>query len=84
MSETYTIADVQKHKTEADGMWLIVENNVYDITKFLPEHPGGDRILKRFAGKNATKAFWKYHSENVLKKYGDKYKIGTVSEAPKL
>lgn len=32
MSETYTIADVQKHKTEADGMWLIVENNVYDIT----------------------------------------------------
>lgn len=53
-------------------------------SEFLPEHPGGDRILKRFAGKNATKAFWKYHSENVLKKYGDKYKIGTVAEAPKL
>ncbi|KAG6040009.1 hypothetical protein E4U41_001671 [Claviceps citrina] len=84
MSETYTVAEVQKHKTEADGLWLIVENNVYDITKFLPEHPGGDRILKRFAGKNATKAFWKYHSESVLKKYGDKYKIGTVAETPKL
>lgn len=32
MSASYTIADVQQHKTEADGMWLIVENNVYDIT----------------------------------------------------
>lgn len=55
-----------------------------NVVEFLPEHPGGDRILKRFAGKNATKAFWKYHSESVLKKYGDKYKIGTVAEAAKL
>jgi cytochrome b involved in lipid metabolism len=45
MSETYTIADVQKHKTEADGIWLIVENNVYDITSTSiscaprPSHP---------------------------------------------
>ncbi|GAO17145.1 uncharacterized protein UV8b_00357 [Ustilaginoidea virens] len=84
MSDTYTLAEVQKHKTAADGMWLIVENNVYDITKFLPEHPGGEIVLKRFAGKNATKAFHKYHNEQVLDKYGAKYKIGTVAEAPKL
>lgn len=51
---------------------------------FLEEHPGGSKILKRFAGKNATKAFWKYHNESVLEKYGGKYKIGTVKEAPKL
>ena len=53
-------------------------------TDFLSEHPGGDRVLKRFAGKNATKAFWKYHGESVLKKYGDKFKIGSVDEAAKL
>lgn len=52
--------------------------------EFLDEHPGGSKILKRFAGKNATKAFWKYHNESVLEKYGGKYKIGTVKEAPKL
>lgn len=51
---------------------------------FLSEHPGGDRVLKRFAGKNATKAFWKYHGESVLKKYGGKFKIGSVDEAAKL
>jgi hypothetical protein len=32
MSETYTTAEVQKHKDEANGFWLIVENDVYDVT----------------------------------------------------
>merc|ERR1712000_212018 len=76
MSKTYTTADVAQHKDESNGYWLIVENDVYDVSKFLEEHPGGAKILKRFAGKNATKSFWKYHNESVLKKYGAKLKIG--------
>ncbi|KAL6907004.1 cytochrome b5-like heme/steroid binding domain-containing protein [Trichoderma evansii] len=82
--KSFTTADVSSHKDDANGYWLIVEDGVYDVTKFLDEHPGGSKILKRFAGKNATKAFWKYHNESVLEKYGGKYKIGTVKEAPKL
>ncbi|GJN70798.1 hypothetical protein PLIIFM63780_002610 [Purpureocillium lilacinum] len=79
-----TAAEVGQHKDDSNGYWLIVENKVYDVTKFLDEHPGGAKILKRFAGKNATKAFWKYHSENVLKRHGPKYEIGEVAEAAKL
>ncbi|KAJ4265579.1 hypothetical protein ACHAPJ_007905 [Fusarium lateritium] len=84
MAETYTTAEVGKHKDEASGFWLIVENDVYDVSKFLEEHPGGAKILKRWSGKNATKAFWKYHNEGVLKKYGKDLKIGTVGESAKL
>ncbi|PHH73445.1 hypothetical protein CDD83_4750 [Cordyceps sp. RAO-2017] len=84
MAEKYTAAEVGKHRDDANGYWIIVENDVYDLTKFMDEHPGGSKILKRFAGKNATKAFWKYHSESVLKRYGAKYKIGQVAEAAKL
>lgn len=51
---------------------------------FKDDHPGGSKILKRFAGKNATKAFWKYHNDKVLEKYGAKLKIGTVKDAAKL
>ncbi|KAG9251243.1 cytochrome b5-like heme/steroid binding domain-containing protein [Emericellopsis atlantica] len=84
MSKTYTTADVAQHKDESNGYWLIVENDVYDVSKFLDDHPGGAKILKRFAGKNATKSFWKYHNESVLKKYGAKLKIGEVGESAKL
>merc|ERR1711977_706917 len=31
--------------------------------------PGGAKILKRVGGKDASKQFWKYHNESVLKKY---------------
>lgn len=32
MAEKYTTAEVAKHKSEADGFWIIVENEVYDVT----------------------------------------------------
>ncbi|KAG8168850.1 hypothetical protein KVR01_001599 [Diaporthe batatas] len=84
MSAQYSVADVAKHKDESNGMWIIVDNGVYDITNFLDEHPGGPKILKRMAGKDSSKQFWKYHNERVLEKYGDKLKVGTVKEQAKL
>lgn len=51
---------------------------------FLDKHPGGSKILQRYAGKNATKAFWKFHKENVLKKQAERYKIGVISESARL
>jgi hypothetical protein len=53
-------------------------------TDFVEEHPGGAKILKRVAGKDASKQFWKYHNDGVLKKYGAKLKVGSVAEKPKL
>jgi len=53
-------------------------------TGFLDEHPGGSKILKRMAGKDASKQFWKYHGKTVLEKYGGKLRIGTLAESAKL
>jgi cytochrome b involved in lipid metabolism len=55
-----------------------------DDTGFLDDHPGGAKILKRMAGKDATKQFWKYHGKSVLEKYGPKLKVGTLKEEAKL
>ncbi len=110
MSKSFTTAEVAKHKTDKDGMYIIVDNGVYDITGvllsaghwlflflvsllpptnltlpgFIDEHPGGAKILKRMAGRDASKPFWKYHSAKVLDKYTERLKVGTVAEAPKL
>jgi predicted heme/steroid binding protein len=59
MSKTFTPADVATHNTPDKGLYIIVDSAVYDVTKFVDEHPGGAKILKRVAGKDATKQFWK-------------------------
>lgn len=32
MSQTFTAAEVAKHKDDQNGYWLIVETNVYDVS----------------------------------------------------
>lgn len=54
------------------------------LPDFIDEHPGGPKILKRMAGKDSSKPFWKYHNAKVLEKYGDKLRVGTVKEQEKL
>jgi len=84
MSKQFTPADVASHKDASSGMYIIIDENVYDVTGFVDEHPGGAKILKRVAGKDATKQFWKYHNEGVLKKYSERLRIGRVGEKAKL
>jgi cytochrome b involved in lipid metabolism len=42
MSKRYSVADVAAHKT-ADDLYIIVDEDVYDLTKFADEHPGGKK-----------------------------------------
>nr|OQO30293.1 hypothetical protein B0A51_03119 [Rachicladosporium sp. CCFEE 5018] len=84
MSKQFTTADVAAHNTVEKGLHIIIDNDVYEMSSFVEEHLGGAKILKRVGGKDASKQFWKYHNESVLKKYSPKLKIGTVKEAAKL
>lgn len=36
---------------------MIIDNKVYDITKFLDEHPGGEEVLLDQAGGDGTEPF---------------------------
>lgn len=47
-----TMAEVARHDSE-DDCWMVIEDQVYDVTAWIPAHPGGDRIL-RGCGKDAT------------------------------
>lgn len=62
MSKTFSVADVASHKT-ADDLYIIVDEDVYDLTKFQDEHPGGKKILTRVAGKDVSVyEFRDYHA----------------------
>ena len=36
-------------------------------------------VLSRVAGKDASKQFWKYHNEGILKKYKGKLQVGSLN-----
>lgn len=71
---TYTASDIATHNTSSN-CWIIVSNNVYNISSYLGSHPAGATIITPFCGKESTNAF-KYsphvHSgsaTNLLAKY---------------
>ncbi|KAL9107823.1 MAG: hypothetical protein Q9227_007338 [Pyrenula ochraceoflavens] len=77
MSKTFSQGDVASHNKPGD-LYIIVDEDVYDLTKFQDEHPGGKKILQRAAGKDASKQFWKYHNDSILKKYKGQLQVGSL------
>lgn len=75
----FTINQVQKHNKKNDA-WVIYKNNVYDITDWIPKHPGGNIILKGI-GKKIDKLFITFHnhSDNA-KDIMKQYKIGILKK----
>ena len=53
--ETFTTAEVALHNKPTD-CWTIVDGSVYEITEYIPRHPGGDEILKA-CGDDGTSLF---------------------------
>lgn len=53
---TYTLADVAAHATASD-CWLAIDGKVYNVTSFIPKHPGGVQAIISACGTDATHAF---------------------------
>jgi cytochrome b involved in lipid metabolism len=49
----YSREQVSKHNKRGD-IWIIINDNVYDLSKFQKIHPGGSKILAIYAGQDAT------------------------------
>lgn len=73
----YRLEDVANHKNFESGIWVYYEDGVYDITKYISNHPGGNRILLA-AGKNNTRT--RYYSQISHTKYCRR-RSGTILES---
>lgn len=59
--------EVQKHNKRND-CWIIIRGQVYDVTEFIPKHPGGDKIIVSNAGQDVTEIFESLHAKGLLEK----------------
>jgi len=74
----YTLEEVAKHNTEKD-CWVVVNGQVLNVTKFLPDHPGGAKAILLFAGKDASEEFNMLHKPEVIPKYAPDAVIGKIA-----
>lgn len=50
---TFLLSEVQEKKG-ADCCYVTLGTNVYDVTPFLEDHPGGDDLILQYGGKDVT------------------------------
>lgn len=77
----YTYGDVRKHAHTTDA-WIAIHGKVYDVTKFLSQHPGGAIINTAF-GRDGTILFETHHNCCDMDKVNQvmgKYQIGVIQD----
>jgi cytochrome b involved in lipid metabolism len=73
----FTRSQVSKNNHEK-SMWIIIDFNVYDVTTFIDQHPGGYQSIWNCAGDDATNDFVRAGHSKHAKKSMQSMKIGQV------
>lgn len=53
---TLSVTEISKHNSVQD-CWVIISNNVYDVTSYINLHPGGASRISSYCGGDMTQAF---------------------------
>lgn len=74
-----TQTELAQHSVQND-MWMAIDGDIYDVSKFAKMHPGGAQILEQFAGHDVTNEFYELHRRDVLTKY-ERLKVGRLQSS---
>jgi stearoyl-CoA desaturase (delta-9 desaturase) len=55
---TITYNEFQSKVKDEGREWMLIDEFVLDVKEFKTAHPGGEKILKAYYGKDSTKAFY--------------------------
>mmetsp|Transcript_17294 Transcript_17294/g.33973 ORF Transcript_17294/g.33973 Transcript_17294/m.33973 type:complete len:489 (+) Transcript_17294:71-1537(+) len=56
-----TMAEVRAHNSLRQDFWMALHGKVYNVTRYVPYHPGGADELERALADDATKLFEEVH-----------------------
>ena len=74
--------EVAEHNN-AESCWVVIDNKVYDLTKFLDEHPGGCEIILEQAGKDGTENFEDVGHSTDARDMKKDYLVGEIVDSEK-
>eukprot|EP01101_Sappina_pedata_P008326 TRINITY_DN4586_c0_g1_i1.p1 TRINITY_DN4586_c0_g1~~TRINITY_DN4586_c0_g1_i1.p1 ORF type:complete len:145 (-),score=51.35 TRINITY_DN4586_c0_g1_i1:92-493(-) len=74
-------ADEVAQHSEMSDCWLIIHGKVYDVTKFMDDHPGGDQVLADLAGRDATSGFEDIGHSSEARRLLEDYYVGDLDGA---
>mmetsp|Transcript_100814 Transcript_100814/g.252741 ORF Transcript_100814/g.252741 Transcript_100814/m.252741 type:complete len:517 (-) Transcript_100814:110-1660(-) len=77
--KTVSQTELAKHNSPGD-LWMVIDGDVYDVSKFAKVHPGGPQILEQYGGLDVTSEFYELHRKDVLAKY-QRMKVGRLDTA---
>jgi sulfite oxidase len=84
LQKTYPVyrkSDVANHVTKDKGIWVTYKDGVFDITKFISNHPGGKDKIMLAAGKDIG-PFWNVYQQHLNSKLPlellENMRIGTL------
>ena len=76
----YTLADVKKHATTND-CWAAIDGDVYNLTSWISQHPGGPAKIEALCGTDATAKFeGKHDNEAEPEAKLESFKIGDLQD----
>ena len=82
----YSMEDVQKHgrfenQSEASkSYWIVIHDKVYDVTKWLDDHPGGEDVLMENSGTDASEPWEDIGHSSEAREKMKKYQIGELRQ----
>ena len=77
----FSSSEVAAHN-RADDCWLVISGAVYDVTRFLREHPGGVMLLLAYAGADATMPFVETGHSRLALQQLETLRIGVLADGP--
>ena len=80
----YSMTEVQKHsrynsqKDDTKSYWIVIHDKVYDVTKWLDDHPGGEDILMENSGTDASEPWEDIGHSSEAREKMKQYQIGEL------
>ncbi|VDK81954.1 unnamed protein product [Onchocerca ochengi] len=78
---SYRMEEVKKHGKNAETIWVTFQGGVYDITNFIQNHPGGDKIL--LAAGGPIDPYWNIYQQHLspeILEILEELRIGNLDE----